>query len=253
MSFLAKVGAVKRQELARLRASAPPEGGPPIRSFSLALQQYSLTAIAEIKRRSPSRGELRSGADAVEIARAYEDAGAAALSVLTDATFFGGSGEDLRRVREAVGIPILRKDFLIDPLQVAEARSWGADAVLLIAAMLDAATLSQLLATTHALGMEALVEVHEADELALAVACGARIVGVNNRDLDSLTIDLAVAEALLPRVPAGLVRVAESGIGSPADCARMRAAGADAVLVGTSLMQAPDPGEALRRLMTPCG
>lgn len=253
MSFLARVGQRKRAELEPLRGQPPRGVGPPIRSFSLALRQSRLTAIAEFKRRSPSQGALRPGADVAEIARRYEQAGAAALSVLTDRDFFDGSGEDLRRARAAVKIPVLRKDFLIDPLQVAEARDWGADAVLLIAAMLDAASLSRMLAATAALGMEALVEVHDADELSLALACGAQIIGVNNRDLASLTIDLSTAESLLPRVPPGILRVAESGIGGPHDCARMRAAGADAVLVGTALMRAEDPGLALEALLSPCG
>ena len=221
---------------------------PPPRDLQAALSGPGLAWIAEIKRRSPSRGEIRPGADPVDIARAYERSGAAAISVLTDSERFGGSLDDLRLVRAAVSIPVLRKDFLVSPLMVAEARAATADACLLIVAMLSDPELAAGLAAARELGMEPLVEAHDGAELDRALVAGARIVGVNNRDLHSLEIDLATAEARLPRLPAGVVRVAESGIHSRADRDRMRTAGADALLVGTSLMTAEDPGAALAAL-----
>ncbi|MCB9762998.1 MAG: indole-3-glycerol phosphate synthase TrpC [Alphaproteobacteria bacterium] len=250
MSFLERIRPAKEAEVADLRAAPPdPSAAPPARSLHAALKAPGLQAIAEVKRRSPSRGLIREGADAADIARSYAAAGAAAISVLTDGPHFGGSLDDLQAVRAAVDIPVLRKDFLIDPLQVAEARAAGADAVLLIVAMLADEVLQELLDATRVLGMEALVETHTAAEVARALACGARIIGVNNRDLVSLEVDLAHGEAVLPGLPPQVARVAESGIRGPADRRRMEAAGADAILVGTALMGAADPGVALRGLL----
>ncbi|MCB9745890.1 MAG: indole-3-glycerol phosphate synthase TrpC [Alphaproteobacteria bacterium] len=249
MSFLDRIAPEKWQEVAALRAAPPSPAGPPIRSLVDALRAPGLSALAEVKRRSPSRGDIRPGADAAEIARSYVAHGAAAISVLTDGPHFGGSLADLTAVRQAVPVPVLRKDFLVDPIQVAEARAYGADAVLLIVAMLSPNQLAELLSAARELGMQALVETHDAAELEVALTAGARVVGVNNRDLKALQIDLATCERLLPTVPPGVVKVAESGLSSPAHLARMQAAGADAVLVGSSLMSAPSPGEALAALL----
>lgn len=251
MSLLDRVRAQKLlhdAHLAHAGVGGDPADSPPPRDLRAALAGPTLSWIAEFKRRSPSRGELRPGADPVAIAQAYEAAGASAISVLTDAEWFGGSLEDLARVRAAVGIPVIRKDFLVSPRMVAETRIATADSCLLIVAMLSDAELRDCLAAARDLGMEPLVEVHDGPELDRALAAGAGIVGVNNRDLHSLAIDLATSEALLPRLPSGVTRVAESGVLTPADRDRMRAAGADALLVGTSLMTAPDPGAALRAL-----
>jgi len=204
--------------------------------------------VAELKRRSPSRGEIRPDFDPVACAVAYAEAGAAAISVLTDERFFGGSLADLGAVRAAVALPLLRKDFLIDPYQVDEARLAGADAVLLIASALAPHDLAALRARAAERGIDALVEVHDEAELEMALAAGADLVGVNNRDLRSFRVDLGTTERLAPRVPEGVVLVAESGIFEHADVDRLERAGARAVLVGEALMREPDPGRALRRL-----
>jgi indole-3-glycerol phosphate synthase len=247
----------KRAELARARRATPPErlaeqaaaAGRPVRSLRRALAEGPPPrVIAEIKRRSPSKGELRADFDPQAIAKAYADAGAAAISVLTDERFFGGHLDHLRQVRAVVDLPLLRKDFLIDEYQVDEARVAGADAVLLIVAALPAAQLAALLERAHARGLDALVEVHDEDELATALTAGARLVGINNRDLRTFQVDLATTERLAPRVGAGRVVVAESGIFTRADLRRVEAAGAHAGLVGEALMRKPDPGQALRAL-----
>lgn len=249
MSFLERIRPAKLAEVEALRAARPVPRTTPVRSLSAALRRPGRQVLAELKRASPSRGPIRPGADPVDIARAYQDAGAAGLSVLTDGPHFGGSLRDLERIRDAVQIPVLRKDFILDELQLDQARAIGADAALLIVAFLTPDRLAELLAHAHGLGLEVLVETHSAHELQVAQDAGARIVGVNSRDLRSLHIDLAVAEALLPSIPSSVVRVAESGIHGPADAARMEAAGADALLVGTHLMTQPDPGQALRDLL----
>ena len=201
MSFLAKVAQEKELEVARLREGPLPDPhlAPPVRSLAAALSTPGLAAIAEVKRGSPSEGAIRADADAAAIARSYEAAGARAISVLTDGPHFGGSLADLAQVRGAVSLPVLRKDFLIDPIQVLEARTAGADAVLLIVAMLSDAQLQSLLAATRQVGMEALIEVHTQGELMRAVAADARILGVNSRDLSDLSIDLGRTETLLGR------------------------------------------------------
>ena len=208
--------------------------------------------VAEIKRRSPSRGEIRPGFDPVSCAKAYADAGAAAISVLTDARYFGGSLDDLAAVRREVAVPLLRKDFVVDAYQLAEARAAGADAVLLIAAAFEPAArvdaLRSLRDRARELGLDALVEVHDEVELESALAAGADLVGINNRDLRSFEVDLGVSERLAARVPSGVVVVAESGIFTPQDVQRLEAAGAHAFLVGEALMRQPDVGLALREL-----
>jgi indole-3-glycerol phosphate synthase len=208
--------------------------------------------IAECKRRSPSRGVLRSVYDPVAIARSYEKAGAAALSVLTEPTFFDGALEHLSAVQDAVQIPILRKDFIISEYQLFEAKAAGADAVLLIVAALDPPLLAALHARAAALGLDVLVEVHSADELAFAVDAGAQIIGVNNRNLRTLEVDVAASEALAPRIPRGVVRVSESGLKNAADIARLRSLGYDAFLIGERCMTEPDPGAALQSLLVRC-
>lgn len=202
--------------------------------------------IAECKRRSPSKGVLRRGYDPAAIARGYEAAGAAAISVLTEPAFFDGALEHLAAARAAVSIPVLRKDFIVTPYQVAEARAAGADAVLLIVAALDDASLARMLAVAAAAGLDALVEVHDASELSRAVSAGAGIIGVNSRNLHTLAVDMSTLEALVRDMPAGVVRVAESGIRDAATIARLGAAGYDACLIGERFMSEPVPGEAMR-------
>ncbi|MCY4191971.1 MAG: indole-3-glycerol phosphate synthase TrpC [Rhodospirillaceae bacterium] len=210
------------------------------RDFGVALRFPGLGVIAEVKRRSPSAGNLAAAADAGLTACRYAEAGAAAISVLTEPNHFGGALEDLDTVREAQTTPVLRKDFIVDPYQIIEARVSGADAILLIVAAVGEA-LSDYLAHASETGLDALVEVHDSAELEIALDAGASIIGVNNRNLADLGVDLSVSERLLPRIPADTVRVAESGIRRRADAERMAAAGADAILVGTSLMTAEDP------------
>ena len=220
-----------------------------MRSLARALGEGpGLRVIAEIKRRSPSRGEIRPDFDPVACAKSFEEAGAAALSVLTEERYFGGRLDFLGAVRGATTIPILRKDFILDPYQIDEARVAGADAVLLIAAALDRHRLEELLGYTGERGLEALVEVHDARELDVALGAGTRLLGINNRDLRTFETDLAVFEGLAPRAPEGVLLVAESGIFRHGDAVRLEKAGARAFLVGESLMREPDPGAALRRL-----
>ena len=214
-----------------------------------AAQGKGMACIAEFKRRSPSRGWIQRDADPVPVARAYESGGAAGMSVLTDTPFFGGSLDDLRRARAAVRLPILRKDFLVDRYQVAEARAAGADAVLLIVAALTERELYLMLAEVARFGMEALVETHDEAEVRRAVMVGAELVGVNHRDLRTFAMSMDLAVRMRPLVPADRLVVAESGIKNAEDVGRLRAAGIDAILVGETLMQAPDPAAALRALV----
>jgi len=211
----------------------------------------SLTCVAEFKRRSPSAGWIGEGARVAEVARAYARGGAAALSVLTDEPFFGGTLEDLAAARAAVDLPILRKDFIVDAYQLAEARAAGADAALLIVAALADVELAALLAVGKLYGLELLVEAHDADEVARAVRADAAIIGINNRDLRTFTVDRELAARLRADIPPDRVVVAESGIRDAADVARLRAAGVDAMLVGETLMRAPEPAAALRALLAP--
>jgi indole-3-glycerol phosphate synthase len=238
--------ALRRPGADRLRERA--RAMPAARDFRAALAGPGLAAIAELKRRSPSAGELKGGADAAATARLYEAAGAAALSILTEPDYFAGDLSDLVAARAAVGVPVLRKDFVVHPWQLAESRAAGADAVLLIVAALGRAT-GDLLAEARRLGLQALVEVHDEAELALAIDAGADLVGVNNRNLADLSVDLRVAERLIPLLPRGIVAVAESGVERRDDAARMARAGAAAILVGTALMRAADPARALRELI----
>jgi indole-3-glycerol phosphate synthase len=223
-------------------------GLPPARDFAGALRRAPVPAvIAEVKRASPSAGPIAE-ADAAARARAYEAGGAAAISVLTEPRHFAGSLADLRAVHLAVSAPVLRKDFLVHPDQVIEARAAGADAVLLIAAALSRAELAAMLRTASDLGLGALVEVHTEPELEAALEVGAEVIGVNARDLETLEVDPERALGLLARVPPDRIAVAESGIGTRAQVERAVAAGARAVLVGEALMRAEDPGALLREL-----
>jgi indole-3-glycerol phosphate synthase len=222
-----------------------------ILGFRNALKEADGVAIiAEVKRQSPSKGMIREDFDPVEIARAYVASGAACISVLTDARFFGGSLEILEKIRAAVGCPLLRKDFVVDPDQIAEARLAGADAVLLIVSALEQNELEALNNYAKGLGLDVLIEVHDEAELDRALAVGADLIGVNNRDLKTFEVDLTTTERLAARLPSDrdIILVAESGIGSYADVKRLDAAGAGAFLVGESLMREPDPGKALEAL-----
>jgi indole-3-glycerol phosphate synthase len=228
-----------RPRAAELRARAA--DAPPTRGFAAALRSPAeVRLLAEVKRRSPSAGEIRPGADPVEVARAYHEGGAAAVSVLTDREYFGGELDFLRAVRAGVELPALRKDFVIDPLQLWEARAAGADAVLLIVRILDDARLRDLLALAGELGMAALVEVHDAEEMRRALEAGSSLVGVNNRDLATFHTDLELSLRLAAETPPGVTLVAESGIRTAADVDRLGAAGIDAILVGESLMRQPE-------------
>ena len=227
---------------------------PAVRPFAEALARPGrINVVAEHKRRSPSRGAIREDLRPADVARDYEAAGAAAISVLTDEAFFGGRMAHLEEVRAATGLPVLRKDFVLDPWQVWEARAAGADAVLLIVAALTDADLGGLLAVAREAGLDALVEVHDRGELDRALASGSRLVGVNSRDLRTLAVSLDTALALASSIPDDVVAVAESGIRTGADVRRLRDAGFDAFLVGEHLMGAPDPGRALRRLLEEAG
>ncbi len=207
-----------------------------------------VSIIAEFKRRSPSRGVIRREFDLPTIHRAYQRGGADAYSVLTEEDHFGGSLADLEALRELAAVPILRKDFLFDPYQIYEARSAGADAVLLIVAALEEDQLTELIELSRTLHMEALVEVHSEGELERALACSARIVGINNRDLHSFEVDMSNSLQLARRIPANITKVSESGIHGPEDIRRLAAVGIRSFLVGEHLMQAQDPAAALRRL-----
>lgn len=264
-TILDRILETKRAEVAALLAQATRReliarcaDLPPTRGFAANLTSTPHEAgsggevrlIAEVKKASPSKGVIRPDFDPVAIARAYEEGGASCLSVLTDETYFQGSLAYLGDIRAAVSLPLLRKDFLIDPAQIYEARLAGADAVLLIVAALpSAARLAELRHVAESVGMDALVEVHDAAELEVAAESGALLLGVNNRDLRDFTVHLETAESLIPAFPKGAIGVAESGIFTAADVARMGRAGAAAVLVGESLMREHDVAAATRRLL----
>jgi indole-3-glycerol phosphate synthase/phosphoribosylanthranilate isomerase/anthranilate synthase/indole-3-glycerol phosphate synthase/phosphoribosylanthranilate isomerase len=257
-TFLERIVAVTRAELAERQACVPLDtlralaaAAPAPRLFAAALRpapRGPVRLIAEIKRASPSKGLLAPDFDPVARARAYAAGGAAAISVLTEPHFFLGALDHLTAVRTAVDLPVLRKDFVLEPYQVYEARAAGADAVLLICALLDDAALAAMLALTHSLGMEALVEAHDGDEARCAVAAGAHVIGVNSRDLRTFAVDTDVVRHLRPLVPADRIFVAESGIADATGAARARYWGADAILVGEALMKSLDPAGLARSL-----
>jgi indole-3-glycerol phosphate synthase len=221
---------------------------PPGPSMIGALRSGAVTVIAEVKRRSPSKGAIDESLDAVDQARAYAGGGAAAVSILTEPTHFGGTVDDLRAVRAALAIPLLKKDFHVQPIQLLEARAIGAAAALLIVRALAPAQLDDLMAYGRVLGLELLVEIRGEHELDRALRAGATMIGVNNRDLESLRIDAGTAERLIPLVPAEVVAIAESGVRARSDVERYAACGADAVLVGSVLSGAADPAGATREL-----
>jgi indole-3-glycerol phosphate synthase len=221
----------------------------PARDFAAALTRDAINVIAELKKASPSRGVLRAEFDPAALANGFEAAGAAALSVLTEEEFFQGDLKHMKVARAAVGVPVLRKDFIVDPWQVWEARATNADSFLLIVAALDDVRLAELLALGRELGMEPLVEAHTCVELARALATGARILGINNRDLRTLEVRLETSYELIEAVPDECIAVAESGLRTHDDLKRLRGAGFDAFLIGEHLMLQPDPAAALRSLL----
>jgi indole-3-glycerol phosphate synthase len=233
---------------AQAEARTPSQTGGEGR-FRRALERPGIGVIAEFKRRSPSAGSLRDGAELAPVVRAYERGGASALSVLTEGPNFDGSLSDIDAARGACGLPILRKDFVVDPYQLYEAVAAGADAVLLIVAALEQGDLASLHDRALGLGLGVLVEVHDRDELARAEQLGARLIGVNNRDLRDFSVDVGRTERLLDEMPAGVTVVSESGISQPRQLERLERAGVAAVLVGESLMRAPDPEQALTALL----
>jgi indole-3-glycerol phosphate synthase len=222
---------------------------PRNRPFSEALVAEGISLIAEMKRSSPSKGPIRPDATVSQIVRAYEEAGASACSVLTEPHWFGGSLDDLREARAACDLPLIRKDFIVDPYQVVEARLAGANAILLIVAALDPAEITSLYDQASEIGLDCLVEVHDEDEMETALACGVEIIGVNNRNLHTLEVDPETALRLLVDAPAGTIVVAESGITSNEDVERLEEAGVDAILVGEALMREDDPAAAVHTLL----
>jgi indole-3-glycerol phosphate synthase len=257
--ILQRIVAVKRDEVAQARRrcglaelQAQAAAASPARGFAAALRARveagSPAVIAEVKKASPSKGVLREHFVPADIARSYESGGAACLSVLTDERFFQGCAAYLQQARESCSLPVLRKDFLIDPYQVVEARAMGADCVLLIAACLDDGLMSELEACATEQGLDVLVEVHDGDELERALRLKTPLIGVNNRNLRTFEVSLDTTIGLLPRVPGDRLLVTESGILARADVQRMRSAGVHAFLVGEAFMRAPDPGQALRDL-----
>jgi indole-3-glycerol phosphate synthase len=220
----------------------------PIPGFRAALSRPNVAVIAEVKRRSPSKGWINATISAPAQAAAYEAGGAAAISVLTEPAHFGGSNDDLLEVRKTVGIPVLKKDFHVDPLQLVEAKAIGASAALLIARALSPDDLKLMMDAARELSLETLVEIRDAEELARALDAGATIVGINNRNLETLAIDAATSERLLASIPAGCIGIAESGVSGRGDVERYARAGADAVLVGSTISAAADPTAAVREL-----
>jgi indole-3-glycerol phosphate synthase len=235
--------------LAALKIAIEKKASPP-RDFATALTANRINVIAELKKKSPSRGLIRENFNAAQLAAELAEAGAAALSVLTEEEFFSGSLVDLKEARTAVQIPVLRKDFIFDPWQVWEARAAFADSFLLIVSLLESDLLAELLELGRSLKMEPLVEVHSADELSIALDCGAKIVGVNNRDLTNFEVRLETALNLAGKIPESCVAVAESGISSGEDLESLSRAGYDAFLIGEHLMKQASPGDALRSLLS---
>ncbi|HZI60372.1 MAG TPA: indole-3-glycerol phosphate synthase TrpC [Pyrinomonadaceae bacterium] len=254
MSFLSEIIERKRQRLAAAKRNAP-LGDFERRSNPHRLRQALLSdrinIIAEFKRRSPSKGVIRADADLEQLARSYEAGGAAAISVLTEEDYFSGSLDDLRQVKKFVDLPALRKDFIFDEYQIYESAAAGADAVLLIVAALDDNQLVSLRKLVEdKLGMDALIEVHTSEEMQRAIACGANLIGVNNRNLHTFEVSLETSLSLAKGAPPGTVLISESGLNNSTDLARLRDAGYHGFLIGESLMRSQNPGAALRDLMS---
>ena len=255
--FLDKIVAEKLKEVEQRQKAVPmPElraaimERPAPLDLAAALSGDSLRLIAEVKRASPSRGVIRADLDPVKLASTYAQCGAAAISVLTESRYFGGSQEDLESIKRALSdIPLLRKDFILKPYQVFESCAWGADAVLLIVAILDDAELGELLSLSHALGMQCLVEVHNRDELERALACDARIIGINNRNLKTMTVDINVTRQLRPPVPRGRIVVSESGIKGRDEAQKLKEWKVNAILVGEALVTADDVAAKIKELL----
>jgi indole-3-glycerol phosphate synthase len=241
------VASKRRITLAELKRRVKAQS-PPL-DFALALSSGGLKLIAEVKQASPSKGVIRKDFDAVQIARIYAENSATAISVLTDEKFFQGKLEYLSAIRQAVNIPVLRKDFILDTYQVFESRAYGADALLLIVAILTPNKLNELLKLSHSLGMACLVEVHNEVELNIAIQTDARIIGINNRDLTTMTTDVTTTERLRSRIPANRLVVSESGIKDRRDIIRMEQIGVNAVLVGETLMASPDIAVKMKELL----
>jgi indole-3-glycerol phosphate synthase len=259
--LLTRITAYKREEIAEAKKQRPPSAlreqaasiAPP-RGFLAAIeqrqQQDEYALIAEVKKKSPSKGLIRANFDPAELARAYEAGGATCISVLTDGPSFDGSLDHLGVVRRTVGLPLLRKDFMLDPYQVVESRAWGADAILLMLSTVDDDTALALEDAAREFGMDVLVEVHDGEELERAAQLRSRLIGINNRDLKTMETSLATAEDLAPHVPEGKVIVGESGLRTPEDLKRMAAADITAFLVGESLARVHDVESATRALLT---
>jgi indole-3-glycerol phosphate synthase len=255
--FLATIAAHIRSEVERRRKQVPlavlqdrPLFHAPTRGFARALAGPGRRIIAEVKRKSPSKGVIRGDFDPVLIAEDYAAHGASAISVLTEERFFEGDLETLERIHSAVTVPLLRKDFIIDRYQLTEAKSFGADAVLLIAALLNAASIAELLAEARALSLDTVTEVHTENELNTALKAGAQLIGINNRDLTTFEVSLATTERLAPMVPRGVPVICESGIDTLEQIRRIESCGIHLFLIGESLMRAPRPGTKLRELLT---
>lgn len=257
--YLDRIIATKREEVKRLKEQTNVQSlvsiidtMSPTRGFEKALREPKRTTmglIAEVKKASPSKGLIRADFDPVQIALAYEQAGADCLSVLTDEQYFQGSNDYLKQVKEAVSLPLLRKDFIIDEIQIYEARSIGADAILLIAAILTTEQIHQFLRKARELQLDVLVEVHNQHELEQVLGLDASLIGINNRNLKTFVTDLATTEQLISMIPEGVIRVSESGINMPKEIHYLSSVGADAVLIGEHFMRQPDIGVAVNNLL----
>lgn len=254
--FLATIAEHVRSSVAQRKSLMPPAQlrqrrlfAAPTRGFAAALSGSTRCIIAEIKRASPSKGLIREDFDPVAIAQDYAIHGASAISVLTEEKFFQGRLNYLEQIHDAVSVPLLRKDFMLDRYQLIEAKSFGADAILLIAAMLDRRLMGELRCEANELGLDVLVEVHNEDELDAAGQAGAQLIGINNRDLKTFNVDIGTTERLVPRLPAGVPAVCESGIDSLEQIRRVEKLGVHVFLIGESLMRAPQPGEKLNALL----